>query len=423
MTKNNYEAKNTHFQLFPAAVVAAVLLGAHWPSASSAVEANGSELLGRFAKYWTGAFSNERQAKSERLNREPDYPEAVRLVRDMRIHRLNAPAIGDIVLFLEEVKADRPQLAHRQRVMTLLWRESTGEIEVEQLFPSLDQAYDRPLISPEEVEQLSREDLFPVAECNLFFRWEPEKERFKGGMRPRACRYEHPQSGPVYAEFDMVLDRHRLWYRDRSIKVADGAVRGEIDGFSWLRFDRLSDRPVLANGDRISRAQLRRRMPLTTKMEGVWEGTFRRVGPKGEIIEALPSRITVQLLPDGEAYDYRQINVLNPDSDAEQRIESYGKWDVDRLRFFNTRLEGWAQAVAADEAGQTAVFLMEFKDGSGLTVSEVVSFRPGNPDARMRATQYMREGRIVRRTLIDETKVSRPPPDAAQALSSGGPRP
>ena len=423
MTKNRYEAKNTQFQLFSAAVVAATLLGAHWPSASRAVEADGPELLGRFAKYWTGAFSNERQARAERLNREPDYPEAVRLVRDMRVHRLNAPAIGDIVLFLEEVKTDRPQLAHRQRVMTLLWRESTGEIEVEQLFPSLDQAYDRPLISPAEVEQLSREDLFPVAECNLFFRWEPGKQRFKGGMRPRACRYEHPQSGPVYAEFDMVLDRHRLWYRDRSIKVADGAVRGEIDGFSWLRFDRLSDRPVLANGDRISRAELRRRMPLTAKMEGVWEGTFRRVGPKGEIIEALPSRIIVQLLPDGEAYDYRQINILNPGSDEEQRIESYGKWDVDRLRFFNGRLEGWAKAVAADEAGQTAVFLMEFNDGSGLTVSEVVSFRPGDPDARMRATQYMREGRIVRRTLIDEIKVSGPVPEAAQPLRSGGPRP
>ena len=325
MTKNLYEAKNTHFQLFPAAVVAAILLGAHWPSASGAVEADGSELRERFAKYWTGAFSNERQARAERLNREPDYPEAVRLVRDMRVHRLNAPAIGDIVLFLEEVKADRPQLAHRQR--------------------------------------------------------------------------------------------------DRSIKVADGAVRGEIDGFSWLRFDRLSDRPILANGDRISRAELRRRMPLTAKMEGVWEGTFRRVGPKGEIIEALPSRIIVQLLPDGEAYDYRQISVLNPDGDEEQRIESYGKWDVDRLLFFNGRLEGWAKAVAADEAGQTAVFLMEFNDGSGLTVSEVVSFRPGNPDARMRATQYMRDGRIVRRTLIDEIKVSGPVPQAAQPLRSGGPRP
>ena len=414
MTECRCEAKRIDFKLFPVAVLTATLLGTNWTTSALATdETDGAELLETFANYWTGAFSNERQARAERLNREPDYPEAVRLVRDMRIHRLDAPAIGELVLFLEEVKTDRPQLAHRQRVMTLSWRESSGEIEVEQLFTSLDQAYDRPFMPPGEAERLSREDLFPVAECNLFFRWEPENARFKGGMRPRACRYEHPQSGPVYAEFDMVLDRHRLWYRDRSIKLEDGSIRGEIDGFSWLRFDRLSDLPVLPNGDRISRAELRRRIPLTAKMEGVWEGTFRRVDGNGEIMETLPSRITVRLLPDGEVYDYHQTNVLNPGSDDEQRIESFGKWDVDRLRFFNDRLEGWAKAVAADEAGRTSVFLMEFKDGSGLTVSEVVSFSPGDPDVRMRATQYMRDGRIVRRTLIDEIKVSGPPTDAA----------
>ncbi len=399
---------------FPAALLSAALLVAHWPTAFGAETPDGAELLETFANYWTGSFSNERQAKAERLNREPDYPEAVRLVRDMRVHRLDAPAIGDEVLFLEEVKSDQPQLAHRQRVMTLLWHESSGEIEVEQHFTSLDQAYDRPPMAAEDVAELGREDLFLVPECNLFFRWEAEAERFKGGMRPQACRYEHPQSGPVYAEFDMLLDRHRLWYRDRSIIIADGSIRGEIDGFSWLRLDRLADAPVLANGDRISRAELRRRAPLTAKMEGVWEGVFRRVDPEGQIIETLPSRIIVRLLPDGEEYDYHQINLLNPDTDAEQRIESYGKWDVDRLRFFNDRLEGWAKSVAADEAGQTSVFLMEFKDGSGLTVSEVVSFRPGDPDVRMRATQYMRDGQILRRTLIDEVKVSGPLPDTAQ---------
>ena len=411
----------------PAAValLTAALLGAHCPAALAASEpagkaartadgtADGTELLETFANYWTGSFSNERQAKAERLNGEPDYPEAVRLVRDMRVHRLDAPAIGDVVLFLEEVKTNQPHLAHRQRVMSLVWRESSGEIEVEQLFTSLDQPYDRPPMAAEEVEKLGRQDLFLVAECNLFFRWEPEAERFKGGMRPRACRYEHSQSGPVYAEFDMLLDRHRLWYRDRSIKLADGAIRGEIDGFSWLRFERLAAVPVLANGDRISRAELRRRAPLTAKMEGVWEGVFRRVDAQGQVIETLPSRVIVRLLPDGEAYDYHQINLLNPDSNAEQRIESYGKWDVDRLRFFNDRVEGWAKAVAADEAGRTSVFLMEFKNGSGLTVSEVVSFRAGDPDVRMRATQYMREGQIVRRTLIDESKVSGSLPDAA----------
>ncbi|WP_446830098.1 CpcT/CpeT family chromophore lyase [Candidatus Foliamicus sp.] len=399
---------------FPAVFLTAVLLGAHGPVALGADSVDGAELLETFANYWTGSFSNERQAKAERLNREPDYPEAVRLVRDMRVHRLDMPAIGNVVLFLEEVKMDQPHLAHRQRVMSLVWRESSGEIEVEQLFTSLEQAYDRPPIALEEVNKLDREDLFLVSECNLFFRWEPDTERFKGGMRPQACRYEHPQSGPVYAEFDMVLDRHRLWYRDRSIKVVDGSIRGEIDGFSWLRFDRLAAEPLLGNGDRISRTELRRRAPLTAKMEGIWEGVFRRVDPEGKLIETLPSRIVVRLLPDGEVHDYHQVNLLNPDTDAEQRIESYGKWDVDRLRFFNDRLEGWAKAIADDKAGRTSVFLMEFKDGSGLTVSEVVSFNPGDPDVRMRATQYMRDGRIVRRTLIDEVRVSGPLPDDAQ---------
>ncbi len=413
MKKNTHKAKYTRFKLCAAAPLAA-LLTVFWPLASSANDAEGAALLETFANYWTGAFSNERQALAERLNREPDYAEAVRLVRDMRVHRLDAPRIGEIVLFLEEVKTDRPKLAHRQRVMTLKWLESTGEIEVEQLFTSLEQAYDRPFMPPEGVANMSREDFFLVAECNLFFRWEPDKTRFKGGMRPQACRYEHPESGPVYAEFDMLLDRHRLWYRDRSIRLSDHSIRGEIDGFSWLRFDRLSDQPVLANGDRISRAQLRRRSPLTAKMEGVWEGTFRRVDHEGKVISTLPSRITVRLLPDGEVHDYHQTNILNPDSSEEQRIESYGKWDVDRLRFFNDRVDGWAKAVAADEAGQTSVFLMEFKDGSGLTVSEVVSFVPGDPDVRMRATQYMRDGRIVRRTLIDEIRVSDPVPDAGQ---------
>lgn len=386
-----------------------LLFAAHWPVNSGAQSSSGEELLTRFADYWTGSFSNERQVKAEELNREPDYPEAVRLLRDMRVHRLEAPTIGELVLFLEEVKSDRPDVAHRQRVMSLVWHEDRREIEVEQLFLSLDQAYDRPLMSIAEVRKLRRESLFLVSECNLFFKWDPENSRFKGGMRPRACQYTHPESGPVYAEFDMLLDRHRLWYRDRSIKIRDGAVRGEIDGFSWLRFDRLSDQPLLAKGDRISEAELRRRMPLTASMEGVWEGTFRRVDANGEITEILPSRIIIRLLPDGEAFDYHQTNILNPDSETEQRIESYGKWDVDRLRFFNYRLEGWAKELAADEFGLTSVFLMKFKDGSGLSVSEIVSVKPGDPDKRMRATQYIKDGHIVRRTLIDEVKVSEPP--------------
>ena len=366
--------------------------------------APGAAQIERFAEYWTGAFSNELQVASERNSLDPGYPEASRLTRDMRVYRLDAPAIGHTVLYLEEIKMDQPDKAHRQRVMTFVWHEDRGEIEVQQLFFSTELAYDRPFLPPEEVREMRREAFAQVPGCNLFFAWEEERQRFKGGMRPRQCEYEHPVSGPVYAEFDMILDRDRLWYRDRSMKIADGAIRGEIDGFSWLRFDRLSREPRLTGGDRISREQMLRRMPVMARMEGVWEGEFRRVDAKGALIEAVPSRVIVRFLPDGEAYDYHQINITRPGEEGEQRIESNGKWDVDRLRFSNSRLSGWAKDLTADPSGLTSVFRMAFTDGSGLTVSEIVSLS-GDGNRRMRATQYIRDGRIARRTLIDEKRV------------------
>ena len=396
------------------AIAAALAFGALCFSASGSVAGQtvdpseampGAEQIALFAEYWTGAFSNEMQVASELRNPDPDYPEASRLTRDIRVHRLDAPAIGQTVLYLEEIKMDQPGKAHRQRAMTFVWRPDRREIEVQQLFFSTELAYDRPFIPPQEVEKMRREDFAQAPGCNLFFAWDVKLQRFKGGMRPRRCEYEHPVSGPVYAEFDMILDRDRLWYRDRSIKIADGAIRGEIDGFSWLRFDRLSRQPELGGGDRISREQMLRRMPVMARMEGTWDGRFRRVGPEGELIEEVASRVIARFLPDGEAHDYHQISITRPGEEGEQRIESWGKWDVDRLRFSNARLNGWAQDLAADDSGLTAVFSMTFTDGSGLAVSEIVSLS-NDGNRRMRATQYMKDGRIARRTLIDERRAT-----------------
>jgi CpeT/CpcT family (DUF1001) len=358
----------------------------------------------KFANWWVGSFSNERQVNTDRLQNEPDYPESVRLLRNMRVQRLNAPAIGPLVLYLEEIKTDQPDKAHRQRVMTFNWKAETGEIEVEQLFFSTELAYDRHFIPASDVEKMKRSDFTREPGCDLFFKWDEARQRFKGGMRARACQYDHPTSGPVYAEFDMILDANRLWYRDRSIKRGDGTIRGEIDGFSWLRFDRLADVAALANGDRISKRAMLARMPNTARMEGTWQGTFRRYDANGVLNQTLASNVIVRFLEDGNAFDYSQTNITREGDGPEQRIESFGKWDVDRLRFSNARLDGWAMDVAQDPTGLTSIFVMNFKDGSGMTVSEIVSLSPDGR-SRSRATQYLVGGKVVRRTLIDEVKV------------------
>lgn len=367
---------------------------------------DGKSTVEKFADYWTGLFSNERQVllNSDRLM--PDYPELVHTTRDHRVYRLAESQLGHVVLFLEESKHSAPDVAHRQRVMKIEWMESTQEVRVNQLFFKSGPAYDRELLNPQAVGAMSADQFNHIARCDLFFKWDDTLQRFEGGMRPQACTYQHEISGPVYAEFDMILDKHRMMYRDRSIKQTDRAIRGEIDGFSWLIFDRLSKEPVLANGDRISREELMRRMPISGSMEGTWLGEFIRVDAEGTILEKFPTKIVASYLPDGHEYDFHQLNIYRPGTPEERTIESFGTWDIDRLHFFNDRLEGWSKDLDIDDSGLTSAFTMKFRDGSGVVVSEIISRSPNDPNKRMRATQYIKNGEVLRRTMIREVRSS-----------------
>ena len=366
----------------------------------------------KFMTYWTGSFSNERQVYRENKFNEPDYPEAVRQLRDMTVYRLDARELGENVLFLEEVKMNQPTKAHRQRVMVMVWHEDSKEIEVQQFFFRQGPTYDRGLLDPAVVSQMKKTDFIPVSKCNLFFTWDETLNRFKGGMRAKACEYKHEVSGLVYAEFDMILDENRLWYRDRSIIIEDSSIRGEIDGFSWLRFDKLSDAPKLANGDRISKKQMKRRMVDEGEAEGIWDGTFHRVDSLGKTMEQFKTRIIVRYLEDGNEYDYHQTNVLKFGQPDEKRIDSYGKWDVNGLRFSNFRLDGFSPAFGIDDANLSTAFTMSFKDGSGLEVSEIITYAKDRR-SRIRTSQYMKDGKILRRTMISEKKVSDDPYSAS----------
>ncbi len=380
--------------------VAAYLLG--HPAAAG----DGSSTVDRFADYWTGLFSNERQVRLNSDRLMPDYPELVRSDRDHRVYRLAASSLGEVVLFLEETKHSAPDIAHRQRVMTIDWVETSQEIRVNQLFFKTGPAYDRKLLNPETVAAMDADQFDHIARCDLFFTWDEALRRFEGGMRKQQCTYQHKVSGPVYAEFDMILDQHRMMYRDRSIKQTDGSIRGEIDGFSWLIFDRLSKDPVLANGDRISREELMRRMPASGSMEGTWLGEFTRVDAEGKVLEKFPTKIVASYLPDGHEYDFHQLNIYRPGMPDERTIESFGKWDIDRLHFFNERLEGWSKDLDIDESGLTSAFTMKFRDGSDVIVSEIISRSPSDPNKRMRATQYIKDGEVLRRTMIREVRVT-----------------
>lgn len=167
------------------------------------------------------------------------------------------------------------------------------------------------------------------------------------------------------------------------------------DGFFETRFVRhLVDRLAAASGKDA-------RNRLTAQMAGTWTGLFRRYDASGQLTETVPSEVTIRF--DEAGLGYRQTNILRPAGRPEERIESGGTWEGDRLHFGNKHVEGWFGPLPGDVTGLVSVLQMTIKGPQPTTMSELITLSPDGC-RRMRIAQYVRDGRLLRRTLIDETR-------------------
>jgi hypothetical protein len=352
------------------------------------------QMISEISDFWIGRFDNHLQVANNIELGEPVAPEMTREKREMKVEKLDAPQFGKTVLFLEEYKETSPNLAHRQRVMTLTWDEKLQKVRVNQFFFKQGSAYDRKPLESSVVAKMSLENFEHIDRCDLFLAWDTKLSRYSGGMIPRACTYQHPVDGEVYAEFDMLLWKNGLWYRDRSLRVGNGTVRGEIDGFSWLRFKKKTP---------LTREEFVKKFPAISRQEGVWVGRFRRYDAEGKLSADFATEITVKLDFSNEKTPFRQTNKYTFADGKTQIIESEGRIEGNKLFFSNAQIEGWATDLISDENQRTSIFFFKYKDGSNMYVYEIVTLSDDGK-SRSRSTQYLKDGKIVRRTLIDEVK-------------------
>jgi 2-C-methyl-D-erythritol 4-phosphate cytidylyltransferase len=363
----------------------------------------GPEVVEAIARLWLGRFDNRRQVQVSLARGGTPAPELTREHRSLEVVRLEAPQLGEVVLYLQECRATAPGLAHRQRVMRLVPDAGAGLVRAEQLFFREGPTYDRPLLPAERVCALEETAFVRHPGCDLFFRFEEAHNRWRGAMRPGTCRYPHPRDGEVCAEFAMLLSENQLWYRDRSLRLRDGGIRGEVDGFSWLLFDRLPTPPATEGGE--SPADLASLvalgLPALAQQMGLWEGTFRRYDAEGRLRDTFASTVVQRLEAREGSWHYSQTSLFPEAAEGPRRIEATGRMEGGRLWFQSERLDGWAMDVP--EAPGTTVLLFESRDGSNLRVQEISQLLEGGR-RRLRTTQTLQDGRLLSRSHIDEHK-------------------
>jgi hypothetical protein len=147
-------------------------------------------------------------------------------------------------------------------------------------------------------------------------------------------------------------------------------------------------------------------MPLLASNEGVWEGVYRHVGPDGELVDVHRSRLICRFPATGD-FPYHQTNIYTWD-DGRREIREYPCRYVDgskALIFLNDLIDGWAKEITEDPRRRTLMLSWFRPDMREILFYEMINVSDCGT-WRTRVWQWLKDGRVFRRTLIDEQRVS-----------------
>ncbi|MFC6152318.1 DUF3598 family protein [Nocardioides yefusunii] len=133
---------------------------------------------------------------------------------------------------------------------------------------------------------------------------------------------------------------------------------------------------------------------LTTKVAGVWEGSYTILTPSGEVLDHFASRQEGRM--DGDEW-YERVVYLR---EGQEPYEHFYRATVtgDDVRFHNTNM--WGSTSRVDE--EAIVFAFGWHDNPGERIIEMT--RPEG-DLRSRVWQHFTDGELVKLTVIKERRV------------------
>jgi hypothetical protein len=163
---------------------------------------------------------------------------------------------------------------------------------------------------------------------------------------------------------------------------------------------------ALAADEPRSVADLKKKFPVLASTEGVWAGTFRRLDANSKIVEEFKSKITKRYLSDDQwPKIYHQTNEYEYADGRKQKIETFGEYRDGKVHFESARVKGWQMDDPSDPFGRTIFLHMVYTANPDQYVYEMINVSDDGK-YRTRVTQFLKAGRTVQRTLIDEEKVA-----------------
>jgi hypothetical protein len=142
-------------------------------------------------------------------------------------------------------------------------------------------------------------------------------------------------------------------------------------------------------------------MPTILRHAGVWEGVYRHVDTTGALIDQHRTRVRCEF-PSSGPYAYIQYNHFLWDDGRELKAELPGVLRDGKLWWDTPTFHGYSWET------DDGILLLNLtrKDEPGAHFFEIITLG-STGDYRARTWQWFKDGRLYKRTLCDEQRVTR----------------
>jgi hypothetical protein len=297
-----------------------------------------------FLAWFEGEFdSNEQVAFADELGIPKEaVPERIHSI----FRRVDLPAFGEHVFYVEQYLDGDPAKIYRQRLYTFSLDDAEQAIKLVIHIPAEVKALEGAHRDPSKLAGLTPAGARTPPGCEVY--WRRRGDAFIGAMKPGACRIASQRSGKtIVVSDDLYLDDDEIWIHDRAVDEQGGHVYGNEAGIpnklrkvGWFACWLSVRREGVVDGD--SKAwSFDRDIAVHDGGELVWVKTDARAARVG-------LKIRRPVWPSGPNQDSLVLYVHDEAADEPAKAAAYGWADPGAQRLgINLR---WMQASCSQRA-------------------------------------------------------------------------
>lgn len=185
---------------------------------------------------WPGDYDNREQIQFDFDVGKRTFETGAHLRIHSQVRRVDLPAFGNYVLYVEEYRDNDPTNIFRQRLYEVIADENEKAIRIKLHFFKDGKKYLGAHDDPSILNGLTRDNTTVLDGCDILIK--RDVDALVGKMKPKACVFGDGDD-QRYADYQMRVTERGYWFRDRSVSVATGEVIEGMDEFSWHQLEKV----------------------------------------------------------------------------------------------------------------------------------------------------------------------------------------